>query len=117
MGQVDDVAHGDVGDGDVFEQCAVDRLEREALAAFEDAVGDGDVAEAAVGLGAALDAAGAADLVVGRPGELLAGAVEDGAELGRAGDVAVGDGDVLAWRGCSRGRSWTWGRCRRPRAS
>ena len=98
------------------QQRAVDGLEREAVAALEDAVGDGDVVEAAVGFGAALDAAGVRD--DGRVGrELLVGAVEHGAELVAAGDVAVGDGDVLAWRGRSRARSWISGRCRRPTAS
>ncbi len=54
-----EVAHGGVGDGDVLEQGAVDGFERVAVAALEDAVGDGDVDEAAVRFGAALDAAGA----------------------------------------------------------
>ena len=62
---VNDVAHGGVGDGDVFKQRAIDRLESVALAAFEDAVGDGDVDEAAVGFGAALDAAVVPRRVVG----------------------------------------------------
>ena len=95
-GAGDDVAHGEVGDGDVFEEGAVYGFEREALAAFEDAVGDGDVDESAVGFGAALDAAGAADLlVVGGAVEFFEGAVEDRSEVIAAGDEAVGDGDVL----------------------
>ena len=48
-----DVAHGDAGEGDVFHERAVNRFEREAAAAFKDAVGDGDVLESAVGFGAA----------------------------------------------------------------
>ena len=86
------------------------------VAAFEDAVGDGDVLEAAVGFGAALDAAGAAD-ALGVGGELLAGAVEHGAQLVGAGDVAVGDGEVLGGAGVAEGEAATWGRCRRPTAS
>src|SRR5713226_3618053 len=94
----DDVAHGDVGDGDVFTKCSVFAFESEAHAAFEDAVGDGDVFEAAVGFGAALDAAVAGE--TGNVGsEFLVGAVEHGAELVGAGDKAVGDGHVLGgWR-------------------
>ena len=92
----DNVAHGDVGDGDVFQQRAVDRFESESLAALEDAVGDGDVLESAVGLGAALDAPGASDLAVGLHRELLPCAVENRAELIAAADEAVGDVHVLA---------------------
>ena len=33
-----EIAHGGVGDGDVFKQCAVDGFERVAQAALEDAV-------------------------------------------------------------------------------
>ncbi len=92
-----DVAHGDVGDGDVFAEGAVLALEGEAVAAVEDAVGDGNVFEAAIGLGAAFDAAGAGNVGVG--GEEFEGAVEEGAELVGAGDVAVGDGDVFGGAG------------------
>ena len=98
----DDVAHGDVGDGDVFAECAVFAFEREAHAAVEDAVGDGDVLEAAVGFGAALDAAVAGETRdIGR--EFLVGAVEHGAEFVGAGDVAVGDGQVLGGAGVAEG--------------
>jgi len=44
----DEIAHGGVGDGDVFKQSAIHALERVAVAALEDAVGDGDVDEATV---------------------------------------------------------------------
>ena len=60
--RVDGVAHGVASDGDVFEQRAVGGFERDALGAFDDVAGDGDVAEAAVGFRAALDAAVARDL-------------------------------------------------------
>ena len=52
-----DIAHRNVGDGDVFEQRAIDGFERQSLAAFEHAVGDGDVLEPAVRLRPELDAA------------------------------------------------------------
>ncbi len=51
------VAHRDVGDHDVFQQRAVDGLKREAKAAVEDAIGNGDVTEAAIRFRAELDAA------------------------------------------------------------
>jgi len=98
-----DVAHGDVGNGDVFAEGAVFALEGEAVAAVEDAVGDGDVFEATVGLSAALDAAGAGDAGFG--GEEFEGAVEEGAELVGAGDVAVGDGDVFGGAGVAEGKA------------
>ncbi len=89
-----DVAHGDVREGDVFNDGAIDRFERKAAAALKDAVGDGDVLEAAVGFGAELDAAGARVAV----GQLhaLPRAVEHGAEFVAAGDVAVGDGEIFS---------------------
>ena len=93
-GAVVDIAHGEVGHRDVFQQGAVDGFERQASAALEDAVGDGDIDKSAVGLGATLDAAGAA-------APPLVGAVEHRAQLPAAGDVAVGDGDVLGGLGKS----------------
>src|SRR5437763_4350206 len=51
------VSHRDVRDGHVFEERAVNGFEREAARVVEDAVGDGDVLEAAVRLGYVLDAA------------------------------------------------------------
>src|SRR5262249_4263807 len=42
-GRVRDVAHGDVGDGDVLQQGTVHRFQRETPAVIEDAVGNGDV--------------------------------------------------------------------------
>ena len=88
------VAHGDAGKGDVFQQCAVDAFQREASAAIEDAVGDGDVLEAAIRFGAALDAAGGLVTFVS-VGPALPGAVQHRADLVCAGDIAVGDGDIL----------------------
>ena len=114
--RADDVAHGDVGDGDVFAERAVFAFEREAHAAFEDAVGDGDVLEAAVGFGAALDAA-----VAGETGdvgsEFLPGAVEHGAQFVGAGDVAVGDGHVLGGAVVAERVAGLGADARRPRAS
>src|SRR6185369_13319062 len=73
----DDIAHGDVGDGDVLAERAVFAFESEALAAIEDAVGDGDVLEAAIGFGSTLDATVAGEVgYVGR--ELLIGSIEHG---------------------------------------
>jgi len=40
-GTSDDVPHGDVGDGDIFEDRAVHRLERDSPTLFQHAVGDG----------------------------------------------------------------------------
>nr|GFC99306.1 hypothetical protein [Tanacetum cinerariifolium] len=59
--RVDDVAHRDVADNHVFEQAAIHGFQGQAAAVFKHAVADGDVAEAAVRLGAALDAAGRID--------------------------------------------------------
>src|SRR5215470_2337190 len=56
--RVADVAHGDIAKRDVLDDCAVHSLKREAAAAFEDAVRDRDVLEAAVRLGAEFDASG-----------------------------------------------------------
>jgi hypothetical protein len=70
----DDVAQSDVGDRDVFTKCPVFAFEREAHAAFEDTVGDGDVFETAVGFGTALDAAVAGETRNVRS-EFLVGAI------------------------------------------
>ncbi len=53
-----DIHHGDVIDGDVLQNSAIDFFEGKAPAGAEGAVGDGNVAEAAVCFGAHLDAAG-----------------------------------------------------------
>ena len=45
--RVRNLAHGDVGDGDVFDVRAVHGLQRQPARAVEDDVGDGDVAEIA----------------------------------------------------------------------
>ena len=76
-GAGDEIAHRDVGDGDVFEERAIFGFKSDALAALEDAVGDGGVDEAAVGFCSELDAAGVWHAIFGS--ELLEGAVEDGA--------------------------------------
>ena len=92
MRPAEDVAHGGVGDGDVFQQRAVHRFQRVTHAAFKDAAGDGDVDESAVRLGAALDASRAAPFAFREPLEC---AVEHRAQHVVAGDEAVGDGHVL----------------------
>src|SRR5664279_2781840 len=97
-GATGDVAHGDVADGNIFQQCTIDRLQRDALRALEDAVGDGDVDESAVRLGAALDAPASGRLP-------LIAAIEKGAKLPAAGDVAVGDGDPLSRPGVPEGEA------------
>jgi catalase (peroxidase I) len=75
--RADDVAHRKVVNRDVFEERAIDRFERQALAAFEHAIGNRDVAEASVRFRAELDAAGLRHAGLGR--ELLIRAVEQGA--------------------------------------
>jgi len=50
-----DVTHGDAREGDVLDGPAVHALERKAATTLEDAVNDGDVFEAAVRFGTALD--------------------------------------------------------------
>ena len=112
-----DIAHGDAGEGDVFNDGAVDGFKREALAAFEDAVGDGDVLEAAVGvLGAELDAA-RADAALWASAICFQVPSRTRAELVVAGDVAVGDGEVFGRARVARAQRSSWGRCRRPRGS
>ena len=92
--RADDIAHGDVGDGNIFAECSVFAFESKPHATVEDAVGDGDVLEATIGFGATLDAAIACETWhIG--GELLVRAVKHGAQLVGARDVAVGDGHVL----------------------
>src|SRR5208282_2178621 len=94
------VAHGDVGDGDVFQQRAVDGFESESLTGFEDAVGNCDVLEGAVRFGAELDAAGAGVAGI----EASECAVEQRARFVDAGHVAVGDGDVFRGAGVTEGK-------------
>ena len=89
-------------------------FEREAAAAFEDAVGDGDVLEAAVGLGAELDAACARS----RASAAIRFQVPSSrVPFVDAGDVAVGDGEVLCGARVAEGVASSSGRCRRPTAS
>src|SRR5712691_3414119 len=92
-GRVGDVAHGDVGDGNVFEQSTINCLQRQAATIVKDAIRNHDVLEPAVGLGAKLDSAGrTADIVsvvvsLERPIKKRAFVI--------AADLTVGDGDVL----------------------
>src|SRR6185312_6059547 len=76
-------AQGDAGDRDVLAQRSINRLQRKAAALIEHAVGDGDVPEAPVGLGAALDPSGAA--LDGAGGDGLPGSIEHRAHLVVAG--------------------------------
>ncbi len=97
------VAHGDAGKGNGFDHCAIGAFNGEAFAAIEDAIRDGNVLEAAVGLGSQLDASveflrkiwfdfGLLGLV---RWPSLPGSVEHGADKIRAGDIAVGDGHIF----------------------
>src|SRR5260370_22354151 len=54
-GGIRNVAHGDVVDGYIFQQSAIDGLQSKPAAEFKDAVGYGDVLEPAVGFLAELD--------------------------------------------------------------
>src|ERR1700726_917449 len=94
--RVANVAHCKPDHGDVFHDPAVYRLQREPAAALEDAVGDGNVPESAIRLRTALDAAGALPAVV-LPGirKAFEAAVEQRSELIAAGNVAIGDRNVL----------------------
>src|SRR4029077_16546535 len=74
-----------------------DALECNAAALIEDAVGNSDVLEAAVGLGSALDAAGSAFGGLGRTRP--PGPIEHRAHLVVARHVAIGDRDVFG-RAC-----------------
>src|SRR6266481_7706083 len=62
--RVTDVAHGNPDHRDVFHDAAIHSLQREAAAALEDAVSDGNVPESAIRLRAELDAAGAPPVTV-----------------------------------------------------
>ena len=91
--RVDDVAHGNVVDRDILDVAAVHALHGQAAAVVEDAIGDGDVLEAAVGFGAELDAAGPP---ARQPAaSALEGAVQQCSLDIAAGHVTVGDGDVF----------------------
>ena len=84
------VAHGDVGDNDVFHTSLIDFLEGESTAIEAGAVGNGDVAIASVAFCTEFDASA-------HPVDFLrnVGAIENGTDL-VACDDAVGDKDVLA---------------------
>src|SRR5207237_3565696 len=97
--RVADVAHAEAGDGDVLEDTAIHRLQREAAAPLENAIADSDVAKAAIRLGAAFDSAGALPAMRLPPivGKTLEAAVEQRSQLVVAGDVAICDDDVLGY--------------------
>src|SRR6185437_16662833 len=90
-------AQRDARDRDVLAPRAIDRLQRKAAALIEHAVGDGDVLEAAVGFGAALDPPGPA--LDGAGGDGLPAPIEHRAHLVVAGHVAVRNGDALRGAG------------------
>ena len=89
---IDRIAHGDVADGHVFEQSAIDRLERDAATRIGNTIRDGNVAETAVGFCAELDAA-----VSGRffGGDGLVSVVEQRAFFVASGNVTIRDGHVI----------------------
>src|ERR1700730_17616430 len=99
-GNVDDVPHGDIGDGDVFEQRAIPRLQRDSPAILNHAVGYGDVTEATVAFRTEFDPPVAGNL--GIRGEAFVSGIEHGAFFIAAGDVAVGDGNVVGGSGKSQ---------------
>src|SRR5690348_14563685 len=73
-GRLKDVAHGDAAENNFLQQGAVHALQGNAIAAFKNAVGNGDVFEAAVRFGAEFNASGARQTDFGRV--LLKRAVE-----------------------------------------
>src|SRR5579872_3372794 len=102
--RVADVAHGNPDDCDVFDDSAIYSLQREAAAALEDAIRDGDVSESTVRLRAALDTAGvlpAIALADVRKG--FEAAVEQRPDLVAAGDIAIGDCHILGRARISEG--------------
>src|SRR5581483_9280691 len=54
-GRIDDVAHGYIRDGDVFQYAAIYRLQRQPPGIIEDTIRDRDIPESAIGLGPHLD--------------------------------------------------------------
>src|SRR5215471_2438203 len=62
--RVTDIAHGNPDHRNVFYYSAINGLQRKAAAAFEDTVGDGNVPESTIRLGAELDPAGALPVAV-----------------------------------------------------
>src|SRR5208283_5001845 len=81
------VHHGNVVNGDVFQNAAVHFLEGQPFAVAKRAIGDGAIAEAAAGFRAEFDAPISA-------ATRLHGAVEERAFL-KTGDLAVHDGQVF----------------------
>src|SRR5262249_24603170 len=99
------VAHSNPNHRDVFHDAAIHGLQRESAAALEDAVSDGNVPESTVRLRAELDAAGALPVTVFR--NIRRGfeaAVEERPDLVAAGDVAIGDCDILGRACISEGK-------------
>ena len=78
---------GNVVDGDVFHDAAIHFLQSQSAAAAKGAIRDGNVSEAAIGLGAKFDAA----IAIGRR---LHCSIEQGA-FQKAGDLAIHDGEIL----------------------
>jgi len=82
--------------GDILHDPAIHRLEREAAAAFENAICNGDVPESGVRFGAALDATGGLPTVTLEGlRKALEATVDERADLVAASDVAIGNRDVL----------------------
>src|SRR5579862_7298631 len=86
-GCVDNIAHGDVRDGDIFQPAAINRFQGETAAVVKSAVRNRNILKTAVGFRAELDSTGS---VPGRH----EGTVEQGA-LFVAAHLAVRNGNVL----------------------
>src|SRR5215471_17228241 len=103
--RVTDVAHGNPDHRDVFHDSTIHGFKREAAAALEDAVSDGNVLESTVRFGAALDAAGALPVMVLRDVRRgFEAAVKQRPDLVGTGDVTIGDCDILGRACISEGK-------------
>jgi len=92
-GGVNYSAHGQICNRDVFDLRAIDALERKPPASIEDAVGDGDVLESAIGLGAALNSPDRLALL--RVGRQLVCSAQHAAVFICAGNIAIRDSDIF----------------------
>src|SRR5258708_30321258 len=66
---IHDPTHGNIVDGDILDEAPIHAFDGEPATVVEDAIGDGDVLETAVGFGAEFDAAVAAGITRGPPFE------------------------------------------------
>ena len=95
----EDIVHGDVGDGDIFDRRAVHGFQGQSSAMIEDAIEDVDVLESADGFGADFNSASGTVAVGGGVEVCGVGGIENGADVVAA-EMAIGDGDVFG--GASR---------------